>query len=1189
MRRKRQFKARLLSLFLAVLLLTGNVFIVKAQEMSEVGTQPEAAEEDVNQLSDSLEDLQADSKEPRTGFGMTVTLQIEAYGETLEQGIQVSMPDTYKTFAEYGLTGVEEPEQPGYTVLHVLAEYCEQQYGEKTAASLISAGGGYVSGFLDLPRKSTIMFLKNHKSLQVGAQQEKIQAGDLVSVVDIWANSNWSEGGQYSWFETKHMTAEAGVPLSMKLNVEPLMWNEAARLSGAVVKVLDQKGNVAAEGRTDNSGRVSMVVGEPGTYTVTAERKSGYYDTDSSNPWDLVPPHGTLVVAPGKELTDKEAVEKAGELLENQLSGTVDLSQITEDFELPGKGSYQTDISWKSSDTKCININGTQAKVMRPVGADKTVTLTAVITRNTGKAKEAAQTVKEIPVTVAGKPLFTDLFVDHGTLKYDKSINTYTVYAKNDVEKLTISGTAAEGVSVVKCTVIDTNGTSKQETKITVSDPKFQTESYLTLTDDRDLTPQEIMLETVGTTAGKVTITVKRGNPGPALPDLPDITWGQHLGDKNNNALVDAKTPAGEGELLWESFSNAPDNWGSVYAGTPVLVNGSIYAVRNNKIEMLDAKTGKVKASTLLYANIGYYSNIIYGGGMIFVPLGNGMVQCFNASTLKSMYLLKSPEAAIGSTYNVNGAMHYEDGRLYAGYSDGAFTNPVGCYAAYDTMDLDIDNETEPIEPLWVTENASGQSYYGSGAVTVDGKVIVAGDSGMAYVYDGETGQELSSCQLDGQVRGSLVYAEGFVWAATQAGKVYKLSMDSAGKLDVTAKGSLPLSTNASPVVVSGKVYITGGTFDNGGFVAVYDMDLKLLAKEKTKYALNTPTVTTAYDNVYVYFSENGPDGSLYMAEVTGNNKITITKVYTPKHKQYSMSKVVAGADGTLYYSNDAGYLYAVRAKSAQTPETPGGSQSTGGLRLPSNGSWNLPQRNLSNKPKTVRVNAAGNKKSSDESLVEAIIKSVDKKENSLTVNHPPEIVGAEVFAELAKHPEFRLVFNCGTYTLSIKGSEVTNTEASLTTKLVEINDGLSKEEAEKYGNYQQFALIQEGAFPGNITVVYKLGGQFADAKNVYLYDMTHLEEAKETVWNKPYDMFVLEQAGIYILSDIPAEGTEVTATAYGEIDDSMVPKNKGEKTKSGLPVWAYLLIGAGAGALIGGMITVSVIHTRRKRETWEK
>ena len=72
---------------------------------------------------------------------------------------------------------------------------------------------------------------------------------------------------------------------------------------------------------------------------------------------------------------------------------------------------------------------------------------------------------------------------------------------------------------------------------------------------------------------------------------------------------------------------------------------------------------------------------------------------------------------------------------------------------------------------------------------------------------------------------------------------------------------------------------------------------------------LNTPTVTTAYDDTYVYFTENGPEGNLYMAKVTANNKITLKKIYTPKHIQYSMSKVIISSDGTIYYTNDAGYL----------------------------------------------------------------------------------------------------------------------------------------------------------------------------------------------------------------------------------------------------------------------------------------
>lgn len=1190
---------RMFSIFLALFLFAGSVFQVNAEEPEEIVKETtgeevvgqevgEEIEEEIEEekpaevrgvtgettkeAEKGKEETPAQTKEARTGCGMTVTLQIEGYGYTVEQGIQVTMPDSYKTFQDYGIEGVKEPEEPGYTVLHVMAEYCEQNYGPGTAADCIGINSGFVYEFCGMPEKSTLMFLRNRKTLEVGAQQEKVASGDLISVVDIWANGNWTIGGQYGWFADENITAEAGESFSVQLNVEPLMWGEAANPAGATVMVVNENGETVAESKTGSDGKASVVVDEPGSYTVTAQRRSSYYDTDDPYPWDLVPPHGTLTVTPGKELTDEEAVEKAGERLESQLLQVVDIDRITGDFTLPVKGSYQTMISWESSNTDFIQITGNQAKVTCPVGADQRVTLTAVITRNTQNVRSEARTEKTIAVTVVGKALFTALSIEPGTLEYEKSINAYTVYVKEGIEKLAIHGVAAEGVAVVKCTVTDQNGKQKTETKYTFSASDFSVESWLTV-DGNEVVPQEIKLETLGATAGTVTITVKRGNPGKPLPDLPDIVWGAHLGDKNNNAVVDAKAPTEEGSLLWESFSNAPDNWGSIYAGTPILVNHTIYAVRNHKIEMLDAKTGKVKASTALSSQVGFYSNIIYGGGMIFVPLGNGDVQCFNAETLRSLYIMKSP-AVLGEMLSVNGVLHYDNNRLYVGYSDGDWVTPAGCFAVFDTIDLDVDKEQEEVTCLWKTDNKE-QSYYGSGAVTIGDKVIIGGDDGRISVRDCKGGQELSFCQIEGKIRSPLVYADGYIWTATQGKKLYKLSVSDAGGISIAAQAGLPESTNTSPVVTGGKVYVTGGSFDNGGFLAVYDRDLNLLAKEKTKYVLNTPTVTTAYNDVYLYFTENGPEGCLYAAKVTGNNKITLNKIYTPAHQQYSMSKVVIGADGTIYYANDAGYLYAVSAKKIEKPVAP---EKEEGKDTPSKTIEKFtPQKQM------MRVNAAGETKSVEDNIISAIQRSYEKKENSLTIKNPPEAIGAEVFKKLAEYPEFTLIFDCGAYTLSIKGVDVTSVDASLTTKLIELESTLSKEKAIKYGNYQQFMYMQKEPLPGKITVVYQLGRQFETSENLYLYDLSQNDQAQEVVVEKPYGMFVLEHGGEFILAD--QEAAEAEEAEKIAIPEELFPK----EAEKNVTLWIYLLLGLGAGVLPGGLFAVKMVRARKRKETWEE
>lgn len=1227
MKKKKTVKTRMLSLFLVLLLLTGSVSSVRAEEAAgteaagsettkeqiveseesvgsgEQGNVPGSAEStdgsaDVKKDEETSSDRNVsapsavkkeakattasdedkteaagagESEEPLTGYGITVTLQIEGYEKTVEEGVEVTMPDKYKTFKEYGIENVADPAESGkagYTILHVMAEYCEKKFG--SAKGHIGISGGFVNSFLDMPAKSTLMFLRNYKSIPVGAQEQKVQSGDLISVVDIWANSNWTIGGQYGWFSDENLKAEAGEAFTVQLNAEPLMWGEKANPSGATVMVVDSSGKTVAEEKTGSDGKASLTVEEAGTYAITAQRKSSYYDNDGSNPWDLVPPHGKLVVSEGVEVTDEEAVAQAKEKLE-----LGDVSQVTENLILPVTGKNKTTITWSSSDENCIKINGAAGEVIRPVGVDKKVILTAVI--NKGKVSDT----KEFVVTVVGKSLFRELTLDQGTLVYDKSVDEYTVYIKKNIDVLEISGEAEEGVSVVNLRARNAKEEVQKETVISAENPKFQRNFYLTDANGKDLLPYDITLETLGQINGTVTLHVKRGTAGTPLPDLPDITWGQHLGDKNNNAVVDSKAPTNKTELLWESFSNAPDSEGSVYAGTPILVNNHIYAVRNHKIEMLDAKTGEVKASTKLYSQIGYYSNIIYGGGMIFVPLGNGDVQCFNATTLKSMYLIENP-ASLGNSWGVYGAMHYDDGKLYVGYSN---QGDYGGYAVYDTLDPNIDDEYEVVEPLWMT-GEEDQSYYGAGAVTIEDMVVIGGDGGVVSVRNAKTGEELSKLQLSGKIRCSLVYADGYIWTTTQGKKIYKLLLSESGKITVAEEADLPNISNASPVVTGGKVYITGGVW-GAGFFAVYDMNLTLLAQEKGENPFYTPTVSTAYDNVCVYFTENGPEGSLYMAEVTANNKITLTKIYTPEHQQYSMSKVIIGSDGTIYYTNDAGYLFAIRTKTSQEPIVPNDNTAgtTPSLKPDKKPTTTVSTQSFAPRKRTVKVNAATkNNVSSESNIVNAIQESYDKKENSLTIKNPPEVVGAEVFKQLAQYPEFRLVFDCGAYTLSMKGSDITNVNATLTTKLLEMENTLSEEDAARYGNYQQLMFAKEGPLPGKITVVYKLGEQFEQSEALYFYDLLGNTEAQEVILQKPYGMFVLENGGEFILSDQKVE--EAQEAEVVEISEEIKPVN--EKT-TGIPVGIYLFIGLGAGALISGLITVKVMNARKRKDTWEK
>ena len=159
MKKKKTVKTRMLSLFLVLLLLTGSVSSVRAEEAAgteaagsettkeqiveseesvgsgEQGSVPGSAEStdgsaDVKKDEEASSDRNVsapsavkkeakattasdedkteaagagESEEPLTGYGITVTLQIEGYEETVEEGVEVTMPDNIRLLKNMGL------------------------------------------------------------------------------------------------------------------------------------------------------------------------------------------------------------------------------------------------------------------------------------------------------------------------------------------------------------------------------------------------------------------------------------------------------------------------------------------------------------------------------------------------------------------------------------------------------------------------------------------------------------------------------------------------------------------------------------------------------------------------------------------------------------------------------------------------------------------------------------------------------------------------------------------------------------------------------------------------------------------------------------------------------------------------------------------------------------------------------
>ena len=1109
-------------------------------------------------------------------IGVTVDLQIEGYNETIHPRTSVTMPQEYHKLSEYGFPIADESDPGYFTVLHALAEYEIQAYGleREYAGDLISAGEtGYImdiEGYVGSNWDKTlgINIWRNGSAIMQSCAEEKLEEGDLLVFGALWYFWDGSalHGTSYCRFSDIPTEAKAGKEFRVGVTaVDSMNVSDAA---GITIIALDTEGNEIASGVTGGDGYAGLRVGEPGIYNLTATRRAPYY-AGNEYAVNITIPQGTIAVAEGEQLTDEDAVAKVS----TELSMP---SEVTESLVLPSEADYGVQIAWISGDESVIAPDGT---VTRSIMKDSQVELTATISR--GNVSET----KKFSVSVKGLELLESLSVNKGILnprevRQGSYQSEYMVFLPKDTDEVVMKVRPSDKATMLMGGGIFSFDGEEKETTVEVGSLKEGESKDVEL---------KIWLGSYG--QGAVTVTFKKyGKSGNVLPDLPAF-WGQYLGGADNNAVVEADTPTGESIVLWESRTEEePDEYGTAFGGRGLLVNGKLYVVRNHQIQILNASTGEVQKKADLIAETGYYSIPTYGDGKIFVPLGDGSVQCFHASTLESLFVTYVPEQGMTGLSSI----HYHDGMIYVGYTNGAFMDDAlrGGFAAYETTDADRDITDEPVAPVWVYEGNG--SYYGMGGVTVQtaggAYLVFAGDDGIVVSADPKSGEIKSKKQVEGKVRSSMVYADGAVWFTSQAGKVYKFAVGMDGTLVKMAEADLPSTTNASPVIAGGKVFVTGGNW-RGGYFHVYDTGLKLLAKTELHGPGNTPSATVSDGNVYVYFTQNASPDGIYMAKVTSDNQITLTNLYTsPEEKaNYCMSNVVIGEDGTLYYTNDSGYLFAIGKK--KTPDISGTDPKPAPEQKPQPDTG---KTESSRTPSVVHTAGDGqNRKMTDSaetaSIAETIKKAAEAGEKTLTITTIPDQLGAEVFAELAKFPNLCLVLDYQTYTLSMKGADVTNPSAVLTARLVEKESSLDEMQVKLYGKHQMLGFENAGPLPGKVTVVYRLPDSMKSVTSLYLYSEEAMGEPVETVLKDGYAMFTLEKSGNYLLAE-----NEVSS----EITES-VDKGAGDRTDAGeecltenapMAGWLPVAVGGGMVILLGvGSMAVVLNRKRGKEKTWEE
>lgn len=416
-------------------------------------------------------------------------------------------------------------------------------------------------------------------------------------------------------------------------------------------------------------------------------------------------------------------------------------------------------------------------------------------------------------------------------------------------------------------------------------------------------------------------ITLEKAAEGEKLPQLK-AEYPGFRADSNNQSVIKSKTPITKEsiEVKWERQMGTSVTPSS--GSTPVIVDNKVYTQSGGKLYMLDKETGEVLKSSDCFMNAGF--NLIpvtYADGMIFVPLGGG-IQCFNASTLESLWCYK------GRKGSCNSPIRYDNGRVYVGFQQGDFV----CLTATDE---DPSDQTEMKTALWTNYSTAG--YWWAGAWTNDNYVFSVDAGGALMVMDKDTGVTVQRIQTKAdKVRSDVSYYNGRIYFSTQSGYLYSYNLAADGKVDLDNLIE-PLyfggASTCTPAIYNNRLYIgiSGGSAfgEDGASILVADinpengaMSKAYLVPTKTDfgYCQTSGLIINGYEDetgyVYVYFLVNSAKGSLYMVK----DKPGMTEAdpesglfYTPSHEQYCIASAVADSDGTIYLKNDSAWQMAIR------------------------------------------------------------------------------------------------------------------------------------------------------------------------------------------------------------------------------------------------------------------------------------
>lgn len=443
---------------------------------------------------------------------------------------------------------------------------------------------------------------------------------------------------------------------------------------------------------------------------------------------------------------------------------------------------------------------------------------------------------------------------------------------------------------------------------------------------------------------------------GSAIPEVSPVTpqpdaerpdWDSAWPGYASGSNTTAPTPTDEVKESWVTQIKDSADW-ATNVSDPIYVGDYVYIAAGSKLLQLNAETGETEREGTLVAPINSIARMVYVDGRIIVPLSGGRLQALTADRLVTLWMTPALSATAQGDQQSLSTLTLGDGCVYFG------TAVADWSVTYGGSLVCVDIQTGKV--LWFQEN-SEKGYYWSGAALAGSYVVVGDDAGAVIARDAKTGAEVSRVDVGASVRSTVVTSDGgkTLFVVSMDGVLHRLSLSDAGILSETGKVKFAKTSTSTPTISGGKLFV-GGQSETYiqvskwvkayyGVLAVIDAESLSVSEVSTidghafvgdtngqatsAEVKSAPVVSVQNGETYVYFTANCNPGGVYCYRLGDTDA---SPIYTPDadHQNYCMASITVGPDGTLYYVNDSGALFAIGSAATEGGDQ-GGDGNTGG------------------------------------------------------------------------------------------------------------------------------------------------------------------------------------------------------------------------------------------------------------------